>query len=541
MTEQKLKQAANNLDTDQIVLNYVFVVVMMVCFAMVLVKAIESVPPGWNGNYLIILTLLISVESLITFRTIKQGTILDANPILLRFTEWVVILIVVKGLLYLLTDPAQLLVDFPLWRQDFKSFFLLGPYLPICFFLFIMWVLTGAFANSLDQLGEDIELLESEREGVARTNRGDTRRGLMSLIFALGSIMLFLTTVTQITNPVIKFLPNPLFADVVFILLFFVSGFVLLARSQLAILRARWYIENIPVISRVSTHWMLYTAILLISIAIIVIFLPTSYSLGILDLMRMLVQVIINILFFLQLVIFSPLIALLALLSRLLGGKQPPSSEAPPSIIPTPAPSSPIASPAWADIARSILFWGIFLFMVIYSVRHYLINRQGVLNGIQKITAFLNFRKAWLWFKNVLQGVNKRLSMVVEQSVDRVRQLFFPKPIHLDPFSAISSLLPARQRVQLIYLAMIRWNTHNGIPRKSNQTPNEYAQVLSSFLPNTTDDIRSVTNTFIEARYTRHTITHTQAVKAQESIENIQESIRMQQEQTQLAENKSQE
>jgi hypothetical protein len=176
---------------------------------------------------------------------------------------------------------------------------------------------------------------------------------------------------------------------------------------------------------------------------------------------------------------------------------------------------------------------------VIYSIRHYFIHRQGFLAGLKKFAVFSNFRKAWTWLKNIFLGANNRLSIVVEKSMSRIRQIFNPRSIKFDPLSSISNLLPARQRVQLIYLSLVRWNSHHGINRKNNQTPNEYAHILIDKIPELTRDIYSLTTLFTEARYTRHPISVSQAQTAQVFVDRIQEMVRQQEELSQQTQSES--
>jgi hypothetical protein len=75
------------------------------------------------------------------------------------------------------------------------------------------------------------------------------------------------------------------------------------------------------------------------------------------------------------------------------------------------------------------------------------------------------------------------------------------KPI-LPPLRLVlpRSLDPRRQ-IYFYYLAMIRRGGEQGIPRKPSQTPAEYAAHLEQELPDARQDIDSITDAFIEARY----------------------------------------
>jgi hypothetical protein len=63
--------------------------------------------------------------------------------------------------------------------------------------------------------------------------------------------------------------------------------------------------------------------------------------------------------------------------------------------------------------------------------------------------------------------------------------------------------LDPRRQIYFYYLAMIRRGSEQGIPRQPSQTPAEYAARLEKELPDASQDIDSITDAFIEARYSR--------------------------------------
>ncbi len=398
----------------------------MVCFSLVIINAIHSAIPSWNGSYLVILALLVAAESLTSSRLIKNSSILNSNPLVVRITEWIVILIVVKLLKYLFTNPAQLLTDINLWRQNFGSFFIHDDFLLVCIFLFFIWLLSTAFANCLDNLVEDIALLELERQGFARTNRLEARRGLMGLVFGMGFAMLFFATVSNASLPfVILHSKSTLTGNIALILSFFLMGFILLAQSQYSILRARWHIENIPVNRMVAPRWISFSILFAVLVAILVIPLPTSYSLGILDLARSILMGVIALSTFLQLVCLAPLAAFFALLVRLFGQGTTPA--APGIQIPTPIPPIPppvpAASNSWVEVLKSILFWAIFLFIIFYAFRHYLTQRQGLIDGLRRFPLWAWLKKSFIWFSAQFHLVNHQIATILGASAARLRAL----------------------------------------------------------------------------------------------------------------------
>jgi hypothetical protein len=66
----------------------------------------------------------------------------------------------------------------------------------------------------------------------------------------------------------------------------------------------------------------------------------------------------------------------------------------------------------------------------------------------------------------------------------------------------LRSLDPRRQ-IYFFYLAMVRRGAEQGLTRKPSQTPSEYAAALGRALPESGEDIESITEAFVQARYSR--------------------------------------
>jgi hypothetical protein len=86
--------------------------------------------------------------------------------------------------------------------------------------------------------------------------------------------------------------------------------------------------------------------------------------------------------------------------------------------------------------------------------------------------------------------------------------------------------LTPRDRVQYFYLAMVRRGGQRGMPRKPSQTPREYAATLENQLPEVDDEIHSLTDAFLEARYSRHDVTPEQASLVQRIWDRIKATLR---------------
>ena len=66
--------------------------------------------------------------------------------------------------------------------------------------------------------------------------------------------------------------------------------------------------------------------------------------------------------------------------------------------------------------------------------------------------------------------------------------------------------LDPRQRIYYFYLALVRRGSERGLARSASQTPYEFAARLETALPTVDTDIESLTDTFVEARYSRRAV-----------------------------------
>jgi hypothetical protein len=441
-------------------------------------------------------------------------------------TEWIVILVVLKALTYLVNDPAQLFRDIPMWQKDFvPAFFTIDYALSIGVAVF-SWVIASFFSDKFQRLENDPGLMEQERKGYLVVNREQARFTMISMIFVLGGVMLLLST---INNAPVDFLapsPVPLQVNVVILMMFFFMGLVLLSQSQYSILNAHWFIESIPSSPKISRFWFPASLILLAAITLVVIFLPTRYSLGLLDLVNTLVGILLTILAFLQVVILAPLIALLALLSRLLGFSTS-KVEAPAAMPAAPPPPQPPSTPvAWWELVKSIIFWLIFVSVIYFALRYYISQHPDLLSFFTRLGIGSKLKLFWRWLKSGLQRVNQGVASVVASGLERLRSLRPGQNFNFNPFDIISRNLPPRQRILLTYLAMLHYNSQYGIQRRKSQTPFEYARMLSALTPDIGQDLEAITVSFVEARYTRHNITKEQASATQDTWDNLQKTLK---------------
>jgi len=89
-----------------------------------------------------------------------------------------------------------------------------------------------------------------------------------------------------------------------------------------------------------------------------------------------------------------------------------------------------------------------------------------------------------------------------------------------------------RDRVRYYYLSTIERATGLGIPRGRTQTPYEYQAVLAGRLPDAEPMMSELTEAFVEARYSSHTISRRDEEKARVVFAELRRLLRRSREQS---------
>jgi len=216
----------------------------------------------------------------------------------------------------------------------------------------------------------------------------------------------------------------------------------------------------------------------------------------------------------------------LSWLASLFGTAEPPRPE-PPDVLPTPPPSLPDStSNPWLDLLGSILFWVVFVGVVGYTIIHFLRRNQ-------KLIALLRQVPVLAWLMQILRSLwatlrqwNKQIGAAVNAGLQRLRpQAVVSTVAQRARFASLRRMSP-RERVQYFYLVMVRRSGQRGMARQPSQTPREYAHTLETARPDVSAEIDSLTDSFVEARYSEHAIAPEHASAVQRYWERIKTALR---------------
>jgi hypothetical protein len=180
----------------------------------------------------------------------------------------------------------------------------------------------------------------------------------------------------------------------------------------------------------------------------------------------------------------------------------------------------------WLDLLKSILFWGVFLVVIGYSVAQYLRQHEEILQTLRRIPGWRLLAAFWDWITNLFGSLNQGVTTMIEKGRARLRPQATSTGIRR--FARFTRLrnMSARQKVFFYYHALLRRGEETGLSRQGSQTPKEYAVELERSLPTVEDEITSITEAFDEARYSRHSIEDRDSVSVKSYWEKIRKVFR---------------
>lgn len=492
-------------------LSYLLVTAMITCAAVPFIEMGKRIVVTWQGDYLLVAVAIFALEGLLSARAAGKIAFPSWQWVMYRLTEVIFLFSLLKFYIYLHNGLSQLGNDLPLWAQEPSTFF--NPeYIFGCVLCLASWAGATYFASALSELEGDDILYSKDSETPVISDRGKARKQLLTDIFLVGGLMLLATAISRSDLSLFGLSPQLLPASLVNVVLYFVFGLILFAQSQFAVLRARWSLDQVPLAHNIAPRWAAYALVLLLVCAALVIFLPTRYSLGLLDTLAYVISFINFLLTLLLLLVWLPIRYLMSFFT---GGNVDLGPI--PTVTPTPAPpgTGPDVVPG-SEVIKSILFWTTFLGVMFFSIYYYFLRRTQFFQDMSKGTNLNWLRQFWKWLTGGLRGLQVQIQESLQQVVRHVRPL---RPVAPWSFINLRRLSP-REQVRFYYLALLR---RADVPRQPSQTPLEYEAAMQHLPP---DDLHGLTDSFLEARYTPHPITHENVSLAKRFWDNLRKAIR---------------
>ncbi|KPL06875.1 hypothetical protein AMJ86_06785 [bacterium SM23_57] len=535
-----IKANSGNSNTDQQgynIVNALIVSLMIACLGFTVASFVSKVNPDLYVNYLPVLGFLITLERIYSVKRTKRLMVLGRTWMIYQFTQWVFLLIAVKIILLIADHPDSLRIEFQLWRLDFFTYFFDNETLFAIIYLVLVWGISGYFASLLNEMSLKEILIRYEMRTMAPISGPPVRERLLGLIFGLGFIQLVLTGLMRINLRILlsgnfkalSVQPLPFLAAGAWnVLVYFILGLVLMSQSQFTRLNARWRFQQIKVTPQLGNRWATYSILFIVLLAVVASLLPTNYSLGFLSVLAYILRYVFGFMFFLVGFIASLVIFIFNLLLSLLGLTPHDQVSFPSSNFISPSPpveTQAVAIHPWLEVLKSLLFWTVFLGIVGFSVYQFIGQHKELLTTIRRTPGISWLIKVFQWLFGGFRMINQKLSQAVEIGIQRLRKRAIDRlTTEMPRYLSLRRLTP-RQRVLFFFKAMVRRGGERGIPRKESQTPYEYASKLEGMIPDADRDVNSLTNAFVEARYSKRNINQEKAGLVKRYWERIRKAL----------------
>jgi hypothetical protein len=487
---------------------------MMGSIALALAGLLDRILPGISLPYLAACAFVASLEAVYSYRILRRSRLFMEELVRFRVVEWLLLFLVVKVLEYVGDPWTQVVAEIRAWPQEPLNFISLDTFVALPF-AFFSWLESTRTAEDLERVGEPVERDPSYVSPVESLS-GRFLWGGMLLIVATGLSQVEFRALLEPGRPSLP-------GVILNVLFYFLLGLVMLGQIRFELLRRRWEGDGVPVGEEVTGRWLRY-GMLFIGLALLVaILLPTRYTVGLLEVVGGLLYVVSRVLWFLVVLLMLPLIWLLYQLSPRQETLSPPDL---PELFPSPPFEAGGDAPAgWLAWVRSFLFWGMALALLFYVVRSYLWDHPELLEAwrerrlIGGLIRFLTtlWERLRGWAGRVRRRIPERLRRGGRERVEGERKPFRP--------FRFRSLSP-RQRVLYYYLNLLEQAAREGFPRRPAQTPYEYGEAMRSRIPEAEHDVASLTESFVEARYSRREVEPQQARHAQGLWERLMEMLR---------------
>jgi hypothetical protein len=506
----------------QMMMNILMVSVMLTCFSALVGHSIGIFYPVWGAYWFPVLTFMITLITMLTRYARKFTHEMPLSPTHYSLVEAILLILLAKVVSIFYTVPLNWISiwrEITSWGQNFFENFTSSDFLLRAFGLLIMWMLTWLFSSPLNQLQEDEALMEQEKLGYTFNDRYVARRRLISLVFNLGIIMIIIMVIQNSNLHLFANDTNTKTHSLVILLIYFSTAFIFLAFNQYAIMKARWYFNNIKVNPNFIKRWMLFSVFFILLVILVIVFLPTGFSLEIPELGQWIVDAFITVTSLIISIVLAPFILMALLIERL--SKGDPASEPIQELIqelPEMLPQT-ISGTPWWDVVKSIIFWLVFIAVIISAISYYLINKPNIKGFLRDLRIPGWLLDLWKWFIQGLKQTHRVTTETIQVGLDKFQSFIKRQQVKTPGLFLFAKRLPPRQAVIVVYVDWIDWNQKHGFKRNTAQTPNEYAQTFRNYLQDPSDLYASVdklTDLFIHARYSKQPVIKEQVQQAQQ-------------------------
>jgi len=489
--------------------------VMFGCIALSLVELVRLIFPAWNGTYLIVGCVLAAVEANYSYRLIRRRELRGTDRLRFRAVELGLFFLLLRVGRYVGKPWPEVLADLQTWPHDVSN--VMDMETTAAFVLALLsWHVATQTLYDLDRLDEPPE----RHRYYVPPMQSLTHRffwGGVALLIAAGLTRIGIAQLLNLRHPSVPGL-------VLNVLLYFLLGLVMLGQVRLATLLKRWQAQGINVADNLPGRWVRYSLAFIGLAAFIAFLLPTGYTMGLLEVVGFLLNGLVVLFSLITGLLFLLVLFPLAWLMSKLFGNPIPSPPGRLSARPILSQSPGGAPVNWFEVLRSLFFWVVAVGIAFYVVRSYLRDHPELIEALTALRPVQMLRRLWMafwgWLRGWAQAAGERLPS--GWLLSRGRRGPTIEPFRFFRLGALS----ARERVLYYYLSILRRADRRGFPRRPAQTPYEYQISLDPHLPQAHREMESLTQAFVEARYSRHAVESEQARRVRTYWQRVKAALR---------------
>ncbi len=499
---------------------------MFYMLVLALLDMVRAIGVPWRGGYLPPLILLAPLEAHLSRRAIDRRELRGDDLRRYRVAEGLVLVLATLVLRILWQGLPQL--GGKVERLFDLEFFVAGGVTLGC------WGLSNLLVNWFD----DIEFHPSEKappitspeydvwagSPARRVQHTAAFRRVVSTFLGGGILILILAGMARVDlAAIVDFRRGTIRALIVHVLAYFVLGLALTAEARLTLLRTRWQHEEADISDTVARRWPVLVAGLLLLALAVALVLPVDYSVGLLEAVGYALNAGASIVVTLAYVALY-LVGLLLYPLRWLfahGGDEGTPEMPPPMVIPE-TPAAVDNGLPWLEVAKTVGMWALALGMVIYALRNFLREHQGLPARFGLLgTLWRGAAAIWGAIRGLWTQAGRAGSAVRRAIERRVRD-------RAAPAGGGWRRRPRgpRELVRYYYVSLVQRAERAGTPRRGSQTPEEYSRRLRERVPEAELDLEAVTEAFIEARYSDHPIDQDYAGDVRPHWESVRRALR---------------
>jgi hypothetical protein len=345
--------------------------------------------------------------------------------------------------------------------------------------------------------------------------------------FAGGTLLLIITGLSRLSIEALLDLSRPSIPGLVLnVLIYFLLGLVLLGQVQYTTMHRRWHAHEVKVTQKLAARWVRYSVIFIGLASLVAFLVPTGYTMGFLETAGSVFAILGAIIrFIFGLIAFLISLPLWFLLSLFKSDATLPSLPEISGEPVEPQVSPSVGAPPWFEILRSLVFWLAALGVVFYVVRSYLRDHPEIREALSSLWLFraIGDLLAALWRR--LTGLAGAIGERIPRRLSLWRRKGKPAQGKAPRFFRLGALSP-RERTLYYYLSILRRAGQQGFLRKNSQTPYEYGAALEPHLPQARQEMGLLTDDFVEARYSPHSIDREKEKEARARWKKVRAAVR---------------